>query len=130
MKESINILLIDDDLDDQEIFLMCIKDVSGKIDCRTANNGVVAIELLESHATYIPDYIFLDVNMPMMNGIECLKLLKQIKRLKDTKIFMYSTTSETAVVTQTQILGADDFIVKPVRTTTLKDKLSKIFSVG
>jgi CheY-like chemotaxis protein len=123
-------LLIDDDLDDQEIFIMCVKSIGRNIDCSTASNGADAIAMLESTKEYIPHYIFLDVNMPKMNGIECLKLLKQIDRLKDTKIFMYSTTSETSVVEKCKDLGADEFIIKPAKTIDLKKKLAEIFSLG
>ena len=123
------ILLIDDDLDDQEIFIMCVKSIGGNIDCSTANNGADAIAMLESGKEYIPHYIFLDVNMPKMNGIECLKLLKQSDRLKDTKIFMYSTTSESSVVEKCKDLGADDFIIKPAKTIILKNKLIEIFNL-
>jgi CheY-like chemotaxis protein len=129
MNEQRQCLIIDDDPDDQEIFLMCLRKISNKIDCLTANNGVEAITMLESNEEYIPDYIFLDVNMPKMNGIECLKHLKEIKRLKNTKIFMYSTTSENSIVKKSKKLGADDFIMKPSKTKELKEKLATIFSI-
>ena len=67
MKKSISCLIIDDDADDQEIFVMCIRKISSNIDCLTANNGVDAVDLLKSNDGYVPDYIFLDVNMPKMN---------------------------------------------------------------
>jgi CheY-like chemotaxis protein len=129
MKELKQCLIIDDDPDDQEIFLMCLRKVSTNIDCLTANNGVEALSILKSNESYIPDYIFLDVNMPKMNGIECLKNIKTIGRLKNTKIFMYSTTSESNVVKESKELGVEDFIVKPSSTTDLKEKLSKIFNI-
>ncbi|MCW3092997.1 MAG: response regulator [Ferruginibacter sp.] len=129
MNESKHSLIIDDDLDDQEIFLMCVKKISADISCRTANNGEEAIIMLESQKEYVPDYIFLDVNMPKMNGIECLKILKKMERLKETKIFMYSTTAESSVVKQIKALGAEDFIIKPVETIVLREKLAKIFGI-
>ena len=129
MKKSISCLIIDDDADDQEIFLMCIRKISSNIDCLTANNGVDAVDLLKSNDGYVPDYIFLDVNMPKMNGIECLKVLKSIDRLSNTKILMYSTTSESEVVKESLRLGADEFIKKPSKTDELKEKLSIIFGI-
>jgi CheY-like chemotaxis protein len=104
MKEIQSCLLIDDDPDDQEIFLMCIGKISEPVNCITANSGVDAIEMLQSHTQYTPNYIFLDVNMPKMNGIECLKNIKKIDRLKHTKIYMYSTTSEGAVKAESENL--------------------------
>lgn len=129
MKEPIRCLIIDDDQDDQEIFLMCVRKISSNIDCLTANSGVAAVDMLKSNDDYVPDYIFLDVNMPKMNGIECLKVLKSINRLNDTKILMYSTTSENDVVKESLSLGADEFIKKPSKTGELKEKLSIIFNI-
>ena len=130
MKESINALIIDDDSDDQEIFLMCLKSVSEDIVCRTANNGIDAIDMFESQTGYIPDYIFLDVNMPKMNGIECLSHLRKIELLRKTKIFMYSTTSENTVVGESINLGAEGFLIKPAKPSVLREKLAKIFNVA
>jgi CheY-like chemotaxis protein len=127
MKVPVTALIIDDDTDDQEIFLMCVTAVNKEIVCRTANNGPDAIAMLESRREYVPDFIFLDVNMPKMNGIECLKVLKQIDHLRQTKIYMYSTTSEKAVLTESKKLGAEDFIIKPASPTVLKETLSDIF---
>ncbi len=122
-------LIIDDDHDDQEIFLMCLNRVDSDVNCLTADDGVEAVAMLKSDSNYTPDFIFIDVNMPKMNGIECLKILKNIERLKYTKIFMYSTTSEASFVKESRNLGADDFIIKPSRTAELKDKLARIFGI-
>jgi CheY-like chemotaxis protein len=128
MKELRQCFIIDDDQDDQEIFLMCVSDINPNIDCRTASNGAEAVEMLESQKDYAPDYIFLDVNMPKMNGIECLGHLKKMDWLRNTKIFIYSTTSEKSVVEESKALGADDFIVKPTKMSVLKEALSGIFN--
>ncbi|MGZ5191164.1 MAG: response regulator [Flavisolibacter sp.] len=129
MNELIHCLIIDDDPDDQEIFLMCIRKISQNIICSTSNSGVEAIAMLNSNEDYIPDFIFLDVNMPKMNGIDCLKHLKSIERLNETKIMMYSTTSESDIVKESLNLGADEFIKKPSKTSELKEKLSIIFNI-
>ncbi len=119
-------LLIDDDQDDQEVFMMILEKINRDINCLTANDGVEAISLLTSRQGFIPDYIFLDVNMPRMNGIECLQNIRTLDHLKNCKIFMYSTTSETSVVEQTKKLGVADFIVKPASPVALKETLAAI----
>ncbi len=129
MRKRRECLIIDDDLDDQEIFLMCLKKVDQDINCVAVHDGVEAISLLKSDAGYVPNYIFIDVNMPKLNGIECLKIIKNMERLQYAKIFMYSTTSEKSVLTQSRALGADDYIVKPSSPVELKEKLSKIFEI-
>ncbi|HWZ14002.1 MAG TPA: response regulator [Mucilaginibacter sp.] len=129
MQATRECLIIDDDQDDQEIFLMCVRKISKDINCMAMDDGINALSMLASKPQYIPDYIFVDVNMPKMNGIDCLRALKGIDRLKDTKIFMYSTTSETSTLNESKRLGANDFIVKPPKTETLKEKLSTIFEI-
>jgi DNA-binding response OmpR family regulator len=122
-------LIIDDDPDDQEIFEMCVRNVKSDVDFLALSSGVDAVVLLRSDDKYVPDYIFLDVNMPKMNGIDCLRELKQIKRLEHTKIFIYSTTTDKKVAAHSKELGANDYIVKPASTTELKNKLHTIFSI-
>ena len=129
MKKHLQCLIIDDDQDDQEIFLMCIRKLSPDIECLTSNSGVEALTMFKKEKDYRPDYIFLDVNMPKMNGIDCLKHLKEMDRLKDTKILMYSTTSEVEVVSESLRIGADQFLMKPTKTNELKEKLSIIFDI-
>lgn len=128
MGNRLNCLLVDDDLDDQEIFIMVTKSINENINCITANDGAEALLFLNDHSQIIPDYIFLDVNMPKINGVECLKKIKNIERVKDCKIFMYSTTSENYIVTETKKLGVTEFIIKPALTAELKIILSTIFN--
>jgi CheY-like chemotaxis protein len=129
MQPTKQCLIIDDDEDDQEIFLMCLKKVSSRINCVAVNDGVEAVSMLKTEKSFTPDYIFIDVNMPRMNGIDCLRILKNMERLKYAKIFMYSTTSEGSAVLESKKLGANDFIIKPSKTAELKEKLSKIFEI-
>jgi PleD family two-component response regulator len=123
-------LIIDDDEDDQEIFMMCVGKISKNIDCMAISDCVEALSMMKTTPGYTPDYIFLDVNMPKMNGLACLKELKRIERLKNAKIMMYSTTSEKSVYEESKHLGATDFIIKPVNIAELKTRLSNIFLNG
>jgi PleD family two-component response regulator len=104
--------IIDDDIDDQEIFTISARKVDPAIECEFANDGVDAIEKL-SDIAFTPGCIFLDVNMPRMNGIECLEELGKIARLSSVPVFMCSTSSDTKIVAKIKELGAYDFIVKP-----------------
>jgi CheY-like chemotaxis protein len=64
MSKAKTCLIVDDDPDDLEIFLICVKKVDERIECHTATMGVEAISTLTANQEFIPDYIFLDVNMP------------------------------------------------------------------
>jgi len=125
----IECLLIDDDLDDQEIFKLCVEKLSTKVNFTGITDSVEAVSSLTSNSDYTPAYIFLDMNMPKMNGMQCLASLRQIQRLNHCKIFMYSTTSEDLMVAKSKALGADNFIVKPARTMELREKLIKLLEL-
>ena len=70
-----NILLVDDDADDQLLFRSALSQVDSQVNIQTASNGAVALKQMEIPPP--PDIIFLDLNMPVMNGYECLKALKK-----------------------------------------------------
>lgn len=121
-------LLIDDDEDDQEIFSMALEDINSGIQCVVANNGIAALEKLNGKKPLIPDYIFIDVNMPKMNGIDCLREIQKIDHLKDAEVFMYSTSSDERMIERSKALGAKDFIVKPPGLALLTQKLLQVFA--
>ncbi|GAB3554336.1 response regulator [Spirosoma fluminis] len=126
MNSPITCFLIDDDEDDQEIFALALKRVSSSISCAFADDGNDAIRRLQQDETFVPSYIFLDLNMPGMNGKQCLRELKKINRLQYTPIIIYSTSSEIRDVQETRQLGASGFITKPVLVSTLTDQLIQL----
>lgn len=126
--KKIQCFLVEDDVDDQEIFSMVLNKISPDIECRIAGNGVEAIELLATDQAYRPAYMFMDVNMPKMNGYECLKRINETDRLSDCRVYMYSTTSDKTVIEKYKALGIADFIVKPAKVQELKNILSEVFN--
>jgi DNA-binding NtrC family response regulator len=125
----ISILLIDDDTDDQELFGMALSKINPTLNCFYANDGILALKKLSTDSAFTPDIIFIDINMPKMDGMECLQELKQIVRLKQAPIYMYSTTGDTEMIAESKKLGATDFIQKQINMedleTLLVDTLSK-----
>jgi CheY-like chemotaxis protein len=121
-------LLIDDDLDDQEIFELTLKKINRDAIFSAASDAPEAINML-SNGEIRPDYIFLDMNMPKMDGIECLAEIRKLPSIDQCKIYMYSTTSDEALVRRVKSMGAVDFIVKPATTAALQQALADIFSV-
>jgi CheY-like chemotaxis protein len=120
-------LLIDDDSDDHDIFALALKKVDRHINCIMVNDGIEGLQLLKGNSSLTPGYIFLDINMPRMNGIECLVELKKLNQLKHTKIIMYSTTEDSNIVKKTHELGAAAFLVKPPSIKALAQALTDIF---
>jgi len=125
--KALQCFLIDDDIDDQKIFSIIAEEIDDNVRCSFAIDGVDALEKL-SGSSPLPDLIFLDVNMPRMDGIECLRRIKAADRLAHIPVFMYSTTADPDTVALAKKLGARDFIVKPSNITELANLLADIFS--
>ena len=125
MPTSKTFLLVDDDLDDQEIFKSALGEISASITCLTANTGDDALQKLQGNTEY-PDLIFLDMNMPGMTGVDTLKALKTDKALQHIPVIMYSTTAIPQHVNETAALGALQFITKPTNFTELCELLKMI----
>jgi CheY-like chemotaxis protein len=126
---AMRLFLVDDDPDDQEIFDMALQSIDSAIQCTVANDGLEALQKLQSDTSFQPDYIFLDVNMPRMNGVECLKQIRKMKLAEHSCIVMYSTTLDDRVMEESKQSGVKDFMTKPSTLTALKDKLRKQLSL-
>jgi CheY-like chemotaxis protein len=116
---------VDDDVDDQEIFGLAVAELDNSAVCRFANDGLEALEALQDE-NFSPSLIFIDLNMPRMNGHECLSELKKIERLRDIPVFMYSTSSDPGLMATSTELGANNFIVKPSGFQALTNILKKL----
>ena len=116
------ILIIDDDIDDQEILITAIQELDETITCVTALNGIEGLEKLEAKEV-VPRLIFLDLNMPAMNGFQFLEHVMDNKELNNIPIVVFSTSSNSSDVQQTKKLGAVDFFTKPASFLKLKQLL-------
>ena len=116
-----NFLLVDDDIDDIELLREGLSSVDETIICAEAANGFDALDALESKP--LPDLIFLDINMPKMDGWECLKVLKSNPAYNDVPVLMYSTSSNQKDISTASDLGAWGFYTKPDDFKSLKQKL-------
>jgi CheY-like chemotaxis protein len=119
------ILLIDDDDDDQLIFKDALKEIDFTCDCLFANNGLEALAILANEHE-IPAIIFLDLNMPLMNGVEFLIHVKKEKSLANIPVVIFSTSNNPADKEQMLSLGAKLFITKTSNFKLLKDKLADL----
>ena len=106
------ILYADDDSDDCELLVEALEKIDPTIECRMANDGRQALKALDE-CDNLPDYIFLDVNMPVMDGKDCLVELKKDDRYKEIPVVIYSTTKDEGEITALYELGAVDFLPKP-----------------
>lgn len=120
------ILLADDDSDDAGMFCEALANIDSHITCYTVENGKEALDFLMSKAEEKPQMIFLDINMPVMSGWECLLKLKNCAEFQEIPVVIYSTSSLDKDVEKAFELGACCFITKPVRFDDLKMLLEAI----
>ena len=106
-------LLADDDADDADIFCEALSRTASDAACQTAENGQELFHLLSKPGTTIPDIIFLDINMPIMNGCECLRQLKENTSYSNIPTIMYSTSSAKKDIDMAYRMGATLFLTKP-----------------
>lgn len=121
------ILLVDDDLDDRELFVEAFSLINEKSDILTLEGSDRLIEYLRNLPA-LPDYLFLDLNMPRKSGKECLKEIQQHADLKSIKIAIYSTSLNPRDVAETYLNGAFCFIQKPNSFSDLKNLLQKVIT--
>ena len=123
-------LLVDDDLDDHEIFSLALQESESPVEVVRAYDGFEALSHLRDKRFERPDFIFLDLNMPRMNGKQCLQQLKDDLNLKDIPVVIYSTSSEIKDLIDAQRLGATAFIVKSSSIHELTLALRDFFRTG
>jgi CheY-like chemotaxis protein len=117
------LLLVDDDQDDQQIFLEALKHVAPSVKVATASNGLEALHKLNTPGAIHPDLIFLDLNMPMMNGKELLEELKKTESFSNIPVIIYTTSSRVEDREESIELGASSYLVKPHNFNDLCEQL-------
>ncbi|MFT5254017.1 MAG: CheY-like chemotaxis protein [Flavobacteriales bacterium] len=110
----INILLVEDD----EVDVMNVQRAFAKNDIQNklfvAGNGIEALELLDGVINPLPRIIILDINMPKMNGIEFLKVLREDEKLKNISVFVMTTSNEDNDKIEAYNLNVAGYILKPL----------------
>lgn len=129
MSEKRLFLIVDDDIDDCEFFCEALNEIAPNIDCYVANNGEDALKKLRAQSKSIPDVIFLDLNMPCMDGKACLKELKKDNLLKEIPVVIYTTSSNKDDVDETKNLGAFHYITKPSDFQNLRKQLLLVINM-
>ena len=120
-----HVLLVDDDKDELFLFNEALKEVPGSFKCTYASSGAQALEMLN----YIqPDFIFVDYNLPVLDGVEVLNGIKKDKKISDIPVFLYSSSLTKDVNSTAMYLGAAGCIRKPNSIGMMTMVLKSIFT--
>lgn len=128
--KPLEIILADDDESDRLIFKEALQELKLKTEVRTVNEGLELMEYLFRSNIILPDMLFLDLNMPLKNGLECLKEIRSSEKFKDVIIVIYSTSSSEKDIQETFANGANVYIKKPSDFKELKLVLNKVVSTA
>ena len=120
------IYLIDDDMDDVDLFRDALEEVNPSVSLQFANDGFEAVNNLSAMTDALPDVIFLDISMPVFNGLQCLASFKNNDQLKDLPVIMYTTSSHEGEIRMARELGALAFVTKPNDYRLLKRILTVV----
>jgi CheY-like chemotaxis protein len=124
--KGITFLLADDDADDKTLFCEALAEIDPGIVCHTASDGKEALAILSERQNDKPNIIFLDINMPVMDGWQCLGKLKEHSAHRDIPVIMYSTSSYQRDIEQALEKGAFCFFTKPSDYRELRNILRLI----
>ncbi|MFN8283110.1 MAG: response regulator [Chitinophagales bacterium] len=128
--KPLNILLADDDEDDRLFFKEALENIKIKTVVTTVNDGIELMEYLNKSDIKYPDIVFLDLNMPRKNGIQCLEEIRKDKNLKNLTVAIYSTSGSESDIEETLIKGANVYIRKPNDFSALKKVVSETISIN
>ena len=123
-----SILLVDDDRDDQLLFQEALSEADGTVLYQSALSGAEALDKLISGVIAVPDIIFMDVNMPRMTGLDCLKEFRKVDRLKPVPVIMYSTSCSAAYQKECIENGATHYIEKPNDFAELSSSIKSLLT--
>jgi two-component system chemotaxis response regulator CheY len=116
------VLIVDDSSFIREYLLTHLRQMG--VVCVEAKNGEEALAALKTEETF--DLMLIDLNMPVMNGLECVKTLRENKLSPATKVMMVTTESDYVYICQALDYGADEFLMKPFTPEGLRAKMSML----
>jgi len=89
--------------------------------CKEAVDGNDALTVLAAEQAF--DLMLLDVNMPVMNGLECVKALREARLSPQMKVMMVTTEADNSFISTALDNGADEFLMKPFTPESLREKM-------
>ena len=129
-RDALYILLAEDDEDDRLFFKEALQEIKVKTNISFVTNGAQLMDYLNQAGIRLPNVVFLDLNMPVKSGMECLIEIRRNNRLKDLAIVIYSTSASEEDIEDAFVNGANIYIKKPNDFSLLKSTLAKVVSLN
>lgn len=129
-ENALHILLADDDEDDRMFFKDAIDEIKVKTVITLVNDGLQLMQYLNQPDVVLPNVVFLDLNMPIKGGMQCLKEIRSNSKLKDLSIAIYSTSASEEDIEETFVKGANIYIKKPNDFGELKRVLTEVINLN
>jgi len=127
MNKTLRVLVADDDADDIALLEEALRELNPLVEIIAAADGVEALKLLKDGAA--PDVVFLDLNMPLKNGLECLRDIGHAQLIPNVPVVVYSTSQNLKDINAANTLGARFYMVKPGTYGALQKLLSHFFTL-
>ena len=122
-----SILLADDDTEDCDIFIEVVNSIKPGLPIHLVHNGEQLMQTLNAaREEDLPGLLFLDLNMPLKNGHECLREIRSTDKLKHIPVVIYSTSVNKDYIDDTFANGANFYLQKPSSCKRLEDALRKV----
>lgn len=130
--KNISIALVDDDADDRQLFDEALADIIEHYELKSFKDGRLFLEFLndKQNRNPLPDLVFLDINMPILDGLETLEIIRTQMRIVDVPVVIYSTSCIARDVEKALSAGANLYLTKPTCFKKLKETLLKIIQTN
>jgi len=128
--DALYILLAEDDEDDRLFFKEALQDIKVKTFIDFVNDGSQLMNYLNQPNVRMPNMVFLDLNMPLKSGLQCLTEIRSNNRLKDLAIVIYSTSASEEDVEEAFVNGANIYIKKLNDFLLLKTTLARVINLN
>lgn len=125
----LNIVLTDDDEDDRMFFSEAIQEIALQLKLTLFNNGQDLMDHLILPNALLPHIIFLDLNMPKKDGMQCLREIRKNPKLEDLFVAIYSTSSSEKDVEDSFSNGANIYLNKPNSFSKLREMVEKVLQL-
>ncbi len=125
-KRAVRIVMVDDDQDDLFLTGICFRQASFPVEFLPVGSGEKLLEHIKDNGIGAIDVLLLDLNMPVMGGLETLEALQEYPHFDELNVFMFSTSSAEADRDACLAAGAKGYLLKPSGLVQMRSFVEEI----